>query len=127
MPNILHTQEQGLRVHYLANLGGLVAIAGLEDIEPDVLLGALIEINVRLRNLSQQRLSELKQKGFKALQERNAEKRSFNSWRNANKSERFDLTETQIKQLIVKLGGKLPALEKDFVPELNRLLRALNG
>ena len=39
-----HSTEQGLRVHYLTNLGGLVALAGLDMEPPDFLLGALLSI-----------------------------------------------------------------------------------
>ena len=42
-----HSREQGIRVHYLANLGGPVAVAGLdhqEPDEPDLLLGILLEV-----------------------------------------------------------------------------------
>jgi hypothetical protein len=48
-----HTREQGLRVHHLTNLGGLVAIAALDSEPPDLLLGALLkaadELKVRPR------------------------------------------------------------------------------
>lgn len=37
-----HSHEQGLRVHHLANLGGLIALAGLDLESPDFLLGALL-------------------------------------------------------------------------------------
>lgn len=37
-----HTREQGIRVHHLANLGGLVALAGLDREPPDFLLGVLV-------------------------------------------------------------------------------------
>ncbi len=37
-----HTREQGVRVHYLANLGGLMAVAGLDHHPPDFLLGILL-------------------------------------------------------------------------------------
>jgi len=39
-----HTEEQGLRVHHLVNLGGLIAVAGLDREPPDFLLGALISV-----------------------------------------------------------------------------------
>ena len=39
-----HTQEQGLRVHHLVNLGGLIAVAGLDREPPDFLLGVLISL-----------------------------------------------------------------------------------
>ena len=39
-----HSEEQGLRVHHLVNLGGLIAVAGLDREPPDFLLGALISV-----------------------------------------------------------------------------------
>ena len=39
-----HSEEQGLRVHHLVNLGGLIAIAGLDREPPDFLLGALVSV-----------------------------------------------------------------------------------
>jgi Conjugal transfer protein TraD len=39
-----HTPEQGSRVHHLINLGGLIAVAGLDREPPDFLLGALVSI-----------------------------------------------------------------------------------
>ncbi len=39
-----HSLEQGLRLHHLANLGGLVAIAGLDQEPPDLLLGVLLSV-----------------------------------------------------------------------------------
>lgn len=122
-----HTLAQGQRVHWLANLGGLVAIADLEEIEPAILLGALLEISEKLRLVSQQRLVDLREKGQQRLQARNTEKRTFKSWQRAQQTERFDLTREQQKHLIVKLGGRVPALEKDIPSELNRLLRGLNA
>jgi len=122
-----HNLSQGQRVNWLANLGGLVAIAGLEDIEPAILLGAFLEINTRLRQVSGERLADLKEKGMQALQARNSEKRTFKSWQRAQQTERFDLTREQQKQLIVKLGGKIPVLEKDIPSELQRLLRRLGA
>lgn len=123
MTQSLHTLEEGQRVHYLANLGGLVAIAGLDVIEPSILLAALVETKIKLQQLSDEQLAPLKQKGLKILEARNAEKRSFKSWQRAQQTERFDLSKKQIQQLIQKLGGKLPALEKDLASELRRLLQ----
>jgi len=42
-------------VQYLANLGGLVAAAGLDHQPPDLLLGALLELAARLLRLSAER------------------------------------------------------------------------
>lgn len=120
-----HTLTEGQRVHWLANLGGLVAIAGLEDIDPAILVGALTEINVRLRQVSKERLEDLKTKGLEILQARNSEKRTFKSWQRANETARFDFSREQQQQLIIRLGGKVPVLEKDIVSELRRLLKGL--
>jgi hypothetical protein len=120
-----HTREEGQRVHYLANLGGLVAIAGLEHCPPDILVAALAEIAMRLPQLSSDRIENLKTKGVALLQQRSAEKRSFKAWQRALQAERFDFTPEQIKKLIVALGGEVPVLEKDRTLELKRLVRAL--
>lgn len=125
MTEKLHTLTEGQRVHYLANLGGLLAIAGLDNVEPDLLLGVLTEIEQRLKQLSPDRIQGLREKGGAVLKARNAEKRSFKSWQTAQKTERFDLTETQMKQLILKMGGKLPALEKDIAAHLRHLIRTM--
>jgi hypothetical protein len=50
-------------VHILANLGGLVAISGMERVEPDLLLGALLEVADRLPKMKAARLAELRQRG----------------------------------------------------------------
>jgi hypothetical protein len=123
-----HGLAEGQRVHYLANLGGLVTISGLEHVEPNLLLGALCEVEKRLNQISSTRLAELKQLGQTKLAARSAEKRSFKSWQRAQQTERFDLTLSQMKKLIVLVGGNLPALEKDVGSELRRILRgALDG
>ena len=57
---LTHTAEQGQRLHYLANLGGLVAIAGLDSLEPDLLLGQLLEMADRLPNLEAPRVRRLR-------------------------------------------------------------------
>lgn len=125
MTDHLHTLEQGQRVHYLANLGGLVVLANLDHVEPDLLLGAFLEMGKRLANLTDSRLTELKTLGQDKLASRGAEKRSFKSWQRAHQTERFDFSQVQMQRLIVQLGGKLPALEKDIPSELRRLLRGL--
>ena len=43
------------RVHRLASLGGLVALAGLDRTPPDLLLGILLEVTERLPHLSRNR------------------------------------------------------------------------
>ncbi len=121
MTDHLHNLEQGQRVNYLANLGGLVALAKLDHLTPDLLLGAFLEVGKRLSHLPESRLTELKALGRDKLVSRNAEKRSFKSWQRAHQTERFDLSKVQMQRLIVKLGGKTPAFEKDIPSELRRL------
>jgi hypothetical protein len=121
----LHTLEEGQRVHYLANLGGLVAIAGLEQIEPGLLVGVLCEVERKIKSLPIERLNELKERGLSILAARNTDKRSFKTWQRAQQTERFDLTLPQMKKLIMRLGGKLPALDKDIGSELLRLFREM--
>ena len=76
-----HSDEQGLRVHHLVNLGGLIAIAGLDREPPDFLLGALVSMaNERDRLTPEQRL-RVASLGREKLDERVTAKRAWKSWR----------------------------------------------
>jgi hypothetical protein len=77
MTTILHTKKQGLRVHKLANLGGLVAIAGLENIDPAVLLGSFIQLAEQLPHLPLNNVDQLRAIGLHKLRERKSEKRAY--------------------------------------------------
>lgn len=124
MTSILHSKAQGLRVHKLANLGGLVAIAGLENLEPTLLLGALMEMARQLPHLSLEHTKQLCEQGIQKLRERNSEKRVYKQQKNSELSSiEITLKINEIKKLIVMLGGKTPVLEKDLIPELLRLMR----
>jgi len=103
-----HTKEQGLRVHHLANLGGLLAIAGLDQQPPDLLLGALIEIATRLPELSASRLAEIASAGHAKLDERASAKRAWKSWQRAKDLHAVTLTSSQIARVIAALGGTPP-------------------
>ena len=65
-----HSTEQGLRVHYLANLGGLVALAGLDMEPPDFLLGALLSIARETGALGPEQRAEIAAMGQVKLDER---------------------------------------------------------
>jgi hypothetical protein len=123
MKTILNTKIQGLRVHNLANLGGLVAIAGLEHYDPALLLGAFLNLSQQLSRLSMQQIEQLHTCGLQKLRERNSEKRAYNYSRNQSDKTEITFRIEDIKKLIIKLGGKIPVLEKDIIPELNRLMR----
>lgn len=125
MSTSTHTPEQGIRVHYLANLGGLLAIAGLDQHPPDLLLGILLEVVARLPQLSEQRKTELCARGQARLEERGGEKRAWNAWHRARQLRRLDLTTDEIQRLIAAVAGE----EAATVPAdpATRLLRLLRG
>jgi Conjugal transfer protein TraD len=119
-----HSREQGLRVHHLANLGGLVAIAGLDSQPPDLLLGALLKIASELSSSSTEQRRQLASLGHKKLDQRGAEKRAFNSWLRANDLHNVTLSSEQIARIIDALGSHAPSDLFALIPVLNA---ALNG
>jgi hypothetical protein len=114
--SVLHTREQGKRVHILANLGGLVAIAGLERVEPDLLLGALLEVADRLPKLKPARLTELRQRGTAALDARGTSKRAWNARQAALDLHHVHLTSDQIRCLLRQLRGSVPR-DREALPQ----------
>ena len=102
-----HTKEQGLRVHHLTNLGGLIALAGLDLEPPDLLLGALFQIANWLSNCSAEQRQALASSGNKKLDER-ARKRAWKSWPKAQDFQSVNLSAAQIRKLIEALGGRPP-------------------
>ena len=117
-----HTREQGLRVHHLTNLGGLVAIAGLDSQPPDLLLGALLKIASDLSNSSVELRRQLASIGHKKLDERGAEKRAFNSWLRANNLHNLTLSSEQIARIVDALGSPAPSDRSALVAALNAAL-----
>ncbi len=120
--SILHTKEQGLRVHGLANLGGLVAIAGLEETPPDLLLGVFMEVADRLPHMKTSRIAEMARRGGDRLHERKAEKRAWNTRKKMLDLQRVDLTNDQIRLLVQALGGTPPPQPSDLLPALSEEL-----
>ena len=118
-----HTPEQGQRLHYLANLGGLVAISGLEYLKPDLLLGLLLEVADRFPRLRPLRLSEMRTRGAACLRARAAENRAWRARQRALELHRVDLTTKQLRILIESLGTRPPARSAALVPTLSRLLQ----
>jgi conjugative transfer signal peptidase TraF len=117
-----HSREQGLRVHHLTNLGGLVAIAGLDSQPPDLLLGALLKIASDLSNSSVELRRQLASLGHRKLDERGAEKRAFNSWLRANNLHNLTLNSEQIARIVAALGSPAPSDRSALVPALNAAL-----
>ena len=114
--SVLHTREQGKRVHILANLGGLVAIAGMERVEPDLLLGALLEVADRLPKMKGARLAELRLRGGAALDERGTSKRAWSARQTALDLHNVHLTSDQIRGLLRRLGASVPS-ERTVLPQ----------
>ena len=113
--SVLHTREQGKRVHILANLGGLVAIAGMERVEPDLLLGAFLEVADRLPKMKGARLAELRLRGGAALDERGTSKRAWSARQTALDLHNVHLTSDQIRGLLRRLGAPVPS-ERTVLP-----------
>ncbi len=79
--NERHSEEQGLRVHHLVNLGGLFAVAGLDREPPDFLLGALVSVAHERDALTPEQRAQVASLGRQKLDERATAKRAWKSWR----------------------------------------------
>jgi hypothetical protein len=121
----VHTREQGIRLHYLANLGGLVAVAGLDRHPPDFLLGLLLALAVRVPHLTDVQRAELRADGQARLEARGTQKRAWTAWQRAQELHRVDLSTTEIRRLLEALGGS-DAVSTVGDPA-GALLRALRG
>ena len=121
----VHTREQGIRVHYLANLGGLVAVAGLDRHPPDFLLGLLLALALRVPQLTPSQRAEFCARGQARLEARGTQKRAWSAWQRAQELHRVDLSTTEIRRLLEALGdghGEVTATEP-----ADALLKALRG
>ena len=117
------TREQRARLHRLADLGGLVAIAGLDAYPPDLLLGVLTEVAASVTRLPQSRLESLRQRGRVRLESRAAEKRAWKTWCRAHHLHRLDLTTAEICRTITRLGGRAPAERAAALAQLLTMIR----
>jgi len=118
-----HSDDQGLRVHHLVNLGGLIAIAGLDREPPDFLLGALVSMaNERDRLTPEQRL-RVASLGREKLDERVTAKRAWKSWRRSQELHSLMLNSAQVRRLIERLGGVAPENPERLPETLMGLLR----
>ena len=124
MSDDAHTREQGIRVHYLANLGGLLAVAGIDHYPPDLLLGIFLEAAARVPELSPDRYAALCVRGQARLEERAAEKRAWSAWHRAGQLRRLDLSLGEVRRLLAALVGEGAAAGGgDLVARLLRVLR----
>ena len=118
-----HTHEQGLRVHHLANLGGLVAIAGLDREPPDFLLGALMSVAEETKALSPEQRARVASAGRRKLEERAGAKRAWRSWRQSRNLHSLLLSGAQMERLIEALGGEPPEHPGNLIGALTALLK----
>jgi hypothetical protein len=118
-----HSEEQGLRVHHLVNLGGLIAIAGLDREPPDFLLGALVSVAHERDRLTADQRTRVASLGQQKLDERATAKRAWKSWRRSKDLHSLMLNSAQMRRLIAALGGTTPADSERLVPLLTELLK----
>jgi len=103
-----HTHEQGLRVHHLANLGGLIALAGLDLEPPDFLLGVLISVAREAGKLTADQREQVAAIGREKLDQRATGKRAWKSWTRAKELHAITLSTSQVRAIIEALGGDAP-------------------
>ncbi|MGH7812396.1 MAG: conjugal transfer protein TraD [Candidatus Binataceae bacterium] len=113
-----HSREQGLRLHHLANLGGLVAIAGLDQEPPDFLLGALIGVAHEAASLRPEQRARVASVGRKRLEERATGKRAWKSWSRAKELRSVTLSAAQIEEIIGALDGHAPKDKAQLIAAL---------
>ena len=117
-----HSREQGLRVHYLANLGGLVALAGLDMEPPDFLLGALMSVAREAAALSAEQRAEIAAMGQVKLDERATGKRAWTAWSKARELSGLALGARQMRRVIGALGAEVPKQDEALTAALMRVL-----
>ena len=118
-----HTPEQGRRVHHLVNLGGLIAVAGLDQEPPDFLLGALVSIAHECAELTSEQRAQVSSIGQSKLDERATSKRAWNSWRKQKELHSLLLSSSQMRKLIDALGGAIPTTDDQLIETLTNLLK----
>ena len=117
-----HTEEQGLRVHHLVNLGGLIAVAGLDREPPDFLLGALISVAHERDALTPEQRERVAALGRQKLDERASAKRAWKSWRRTREVYGLTLSDGEVRRLVEALGGNAQAAPDVLVAALMGLL-----
>src|SRR5579885_2121361 len=102
-----HSREQGLRLHHLANLGGLIALAGLDLEPPDYLLGALLSVAEETQRLTATQRERVASIGRRVLDERATGKRALKSWLRGRELHPITVSNAQVAAIIAALGGEV--------------------
>jgi hypothetical protein len=118
-----HTPEQGSRVHHLVNLGGLIAVAGLDREPPDFLLGALVSIAQESAELTPEQRAQVSSLGQAKLDERVTSKRAWSSWRKQKELHSLLLSSGQMRTIVRALGGAIPTADDQLIDTLTNLLK----
>src|SRR5260370_30509486 len=116
-----HSHEQGLRVHHLANLGGLVAIAGLDHEPPDFLLGALLSVSHESATLDAAQRERVAATGRERLEERATSKRAWKSWSRAKELHSVTLSSAQGREIIEALSEPAPQNSTQRIARLSEM------
>jgi len=122
-----HSREQGLRLHHLANLGGLVAIAGLDQEPPDFLLGALIGVAGETARLNSEQRARVASVGRRQLEERATGKRAWKSWQRARDLRSVTLSAEQITEIIGALDGRTAKDKPHLIAALKNAREGVDG
>jgi hypothetical protein len=112
MADGIHSKEQGQRVHYLANVGGLAAIAGIDNEPPDLLLGVFIQIARRLPELTTTQRATVAAEGRAKLNERASAKRAWTAWQRNNDLHTVILSSRHLEKIIAAFG-RIPPKENN--------------
>ena len=117
-----HSHEEVLRIHHLANLGGLIAIARLDLEPPDFLLGALLSLAQEAAKMSREHREQVASMGRSKLNERATGKRAWKSWSRARQLQAITLSTYQLRDIIQALGGEAPEDATQLLLALSQIL-----
>ena len=117
-----HSREQGQRVHHLANVGGLAAIARIDGETPDFLMGVFLQVGSRISELTPGQREVIEREGHAKLKERAAEKRAWSSWQRNNDLRTVVLSTGQLREIISALRENPPQNSAALLSVLNLAL-----
>ena len=115
-----HSKTQGQRVHFLANLGGLVVLSGLDQLNPEILLGILLNAKVHFDNATSLQRNSHEARGRALLEQRGREKRAWRSFQSMKRLHQFYLSKSELETIVslLKKVGIDGALQEKLTQEL---------
>ncbi|MGH7841352.1 MAG: conjugal transfer protein TraD [Candidatus Binataceae bacterium] len=106
----------------MTNLGGLIALAGLDLEPPDFLLGALLSVAQETSRLSAAQRELVAKIGRNKLDQRATGKRAWKSWHRAQDLHALTLSGAQVRDIIEALGRQVPTDSTQLVLALSEAL-----